>query len=246
MSLSQENINKLVFGGIYRADPKEVGIYCSKYNDRLNDQRYGWWIPAHAKDKNTGEDKYYMIDTYQISGDLYKKRYANNKEERYNGLLNGLESLKNPDEGGNWASGMPFNYYYSAIVKLTDNNINTFKLKADLHDYEMSNEDECRNYNEEDVIRYLQLYNEHCYSSGGIIVVKKNAETNYINKINAKISDILSHISTPSNWGNYEVDQLLKIEEEAIEKNAKYNKKKLDATVKYNNFINLHLSLFVV
>ena len=133
---------------------------------------------------------------------------------------------------------MPFHYYYSAIVKLTDENINIFKLKADLHDYRMSDEDECRNYNEEDVIRYLQLYNEHCYSSGGIIVVKKDAKINYKNKINAKANDILKGIHAPDSWSDYKIKELLEIEKEAIENNAEYNKKKLDATIKCNNFIN--------
>lgn len=238
MSLSQENINKLVFGGIYTALGTDIEKYLQSYTNRLNDQKYGWWIPVHATDKQTGEDKYYMIDTYQISGDLYENRYAANKEDRYNGLLKGLERLNIPENGGNWASGMPFHYYYSAIVKLTDGNINIFKLKADLHDYRMSNEDECRNYNEEDVIRYLRLYNEHCYSSGGIIVVKKDAKINYKNKIDAKTNDILKGIHAPDSWADYKIEELLEIEKEAIENNAEYNKKKLDATIKCSNFVN--------
>ena len=73
MSLLQENMNKLVFGGIYRADVADIKKYCPAYAERLNDQKYGWWIPVHAMDKQTGKNKYYMIDTYQISGDLYEK-----------------------------------------------------------------------------------------------------------------------------------------------------------------------------
>ena len=238
MSLSLKNIKKLVFGGVYRANSVEVEKYCSRYTDRLNDQKYGWWIPVHTKDKKTNEDKYYMIDTYQISGDIYKNRYANSKEERFKGLIEGLESLDTPIERGNWVSGMPFNYYYSAIVKLDDNNIKIFKLVADLHEYRLTDDKECRDYSEEDVIEFLQLYNEHCYSSGGITIVKKDAKINYANKINAKISDIWKAIHEPYSYGNYDVDKLLKIEKEAIENNAKYNKRKLDAIIKYNDFIN--------
>lgn len=235
--LSKKNIKKIVFGGVYVANPSDIEKYYSKYTDGLNDQRYGWWIPTHSIDRETGEDKYYMIDTYQISGDLYENKYSSSDKDRYNGLLKGLEKLEEAENGGNWASRMPYNYYYSAIIRLTDENIDIFKLKADLHEYRMSNQDECRNYSEEDVIHCLRLYNEHCYSSGGIVIVKNDAKINYTNKINAKISDIWKDIDEPYSCGDYKVKELLEIEKEAVENNQKYNKKKLDAIIKYNNFI---------
>lgn len=238
MSLSLENIKKIVFGGVYIAEQSDIKRYCSNYTNNLNDQKYGWWIPTHTRNKETGQEQYYMIDTYQISSDLYENKYANSKDERYKGLLEGLESLNDPENHGNWAARMPFDYYYSAIVKLDDDNIDIFKLKADLHEYRLTDDKECRNYSEEDVIHCLKLYNEHCYSSGGIIVVKKDAKINYANKINAQINDIWKDIHEPYTYGDHKVEKLLEIEKEAIENNSKYNKRKLEAIIKYNNFIN--------
>ena len=235
MNLSQENIDKLVFGGIYQIDDEDLEKWCPNQLERLNDQHYGIWVPVHSISKE-GEENYYMIDTYQISTDCYNNKYSYEKEKVWDGLIQGLEEMKEP-ERGRWVANKPCDYFYSAIIKVTNENIDIFHLVADLHDYRLSDEKEIREYNEEDVIRRLRLYNEHCYSVGGVCAVRKNAKLNYENKINAKISDIQRWIDYPRPANDYEIGELLKIEQEANEKGANYDKDKLDKFVEFNKFL---------
>lgn len=60
---------------------------------------------------------------------------------------------------------------------------------------------------------------------------------NYQNKIDAKINDISRLIKQPNSASYYSIQELLKIEKEAIDNNAKYDKQKLDKFIKYNEFI---------
>lgn len=235
MNLSQENIDKLVFGGIYQIDDEDLKEWCPNQLERLNSQYYGIWVPVHSINKE-GEENYYMIDTYQISADCYDNKYSYEKEEVWNGLIQGLEKMKEP-EHGRWVANMPYDYYYSAIIKVKNENIGIFHLVVDLHDYRLSDEKEIREYSEEDVIRHLRLYNEHCYSAGGACAVKKNAKLNYENKINAKISDIQKWVDYPRPASDYSIDELLKIEQEAKEKGANYDKDKLDKFIEFNKFL---------
>ena len=232
--LSKENVDKLIFGGIYRIDYDDLKVWCPNQLERLNDQHYGTWIPVHSINKE-GEENYYMIDTYQMSGDYFNNKYNNDKEKRYKSLLEGLEECSN-GERGDYVARLPFNYYYSAIIKITDENFHIFKLIADLHDYKLTNEEESREYNEKDVLHRIRLYNEHSYPNG-IVIVKKDAKINYQNKINAKISDIKKWMNYPDPASDYEIEELLNIEKEAIENNAEYDKCELDKFIKKNIFI---------
>lgn len=233
MELSKENIDKLIFGGIYRINYEDLKKWCPNQVEGLNDQHYGIWIPVHSINKK-GEENYYMIDTYQMSRDSFNNQYSN-KDERYKSLLEGLEKCSE-GEHGNWIAYKTYDYYYSAIIKITDTNFHIFKLIADLHDYELSDDNECRKYNKEDVLHYIKLYNEHNYPSG-IVIVKKGAKINYQNKIDAKICDIRRWMKQPKSASDYEIQELLKIEKEAIDNNAKYDKRELDKFINYNKFI---------
>ena len=97
-------------------------------------------------------------------------------------------------------------------------------------------EEESREYNEKDVLHRIRLYNEHSYPNG-IVIVKKDAKINYQNKINAKISDIKKWMNYPDPASDYEIEELLNIEKEAIENNAEYDKCELDKFIKKNIFI---------
>lgn len=234
MELSKENIDKLIFGGIYKIDREDLRRWCPNQVERLNDQNYGIWIPVHSINKK-GEEHYYMIDTYQVSYSCFEGVFSSDRNKRYEGLLEGLERCSD-GEHGFYVAGNTGNYFYSAIIKVTDANFHIFKLIADLHDYELSNDDECRKYNDEDVLRYIKLYNEHNYPSG-IVLVRKGAKINYQHKIDAKISDIRRWIERPRSASDYDMQELLKIEKEAIDNNAEYNKQKLEEFIEYNKFI---------
>ena len=105
-----------------------------------------------------------------------------------------------------------------------------------MHDYKLTDEKESREYSEEDVLDYVRLYNEHNYPKG-IVIVKKDAKINYQNKIEAKISDIKKWMSYPDPASDYEIEELLNIEKEAIENNAEYDKCEFDKFIKKNIFI---------
>ena len=51
MELSKENIDKLIFGGIYRINNEDLKRWCPNQVERLNDQHYGLWIPVHSINK---------------------------------------------------------------------------------------------------------------------------------------------------------------------------------------------------
>lgn len=234
MELSKENIDKLIFGGIYKIDREDLRRWCPNQVEMLNDQNYGIWIPVHSINKE-GKEHYYMIDTYQVPYSCFEGVFSSDRNKRYEGLLEGLERCSD-GEHGFYVAGNTNNYFYSAIIEVTDANFHIFKLIADLHDYELSNDDECRKYNDEDVLHYIRLYNEHNYPSG-IVLVKKGARINYQNKIDAKISDIRRWIERPRSASDYYMQELLKIEKEAIDNNAEYNKQKLEEFIEYNKFI---------
>lgn len=232
--LSEETLKKIKFGTVYTADPSAVGIYYPNYINDLNDQRYSFWIPAHYKKDNN--DAYYMIDTYQIKRELYEDIYTYDKEKYMQSLLNGLRRLKDPEDGGNYACRMPYDYYYSAIVKITNENINIFKEVCNLEEYRLSNKDECRYFDEKDVVKYLKLFNGHEYPDG-IIIVRKDAKYNYNNLIEAKLYDIIKDTQKPDYANDYYVNDLKRIQLEAIENKAEYNKEKLEDILKYNEFL---------
>lgn len=234
MELSKENINKIIFGGIYKIDSEDLKEWCPNQLEGLNNQHYGIWIPVHSVNKK-GEENYYMIDTYQMSRDAFDNLYSDNEDERYESLLKGLERCSE-GEHGNWVVYKTYDYFYSAIIKITDSNFHIFQLIADLHDYKLSDDKECRKYNEEDVLHCIKLYNDHNYPYG-IVIVKRGAKINYQNKIDAKISDVKKWMKEPIPATDYEIEELLKIEKEAIDNKAEYDKQKLDEFIQYNSFI---------
>lgn len=63
MKLSKKNIDKIVFGGIYKIEKEDLREWCPNQLEALNNQHYGFWIPVHSINKE-GEENYYMIDTY--------------------------------------------------------------------------------------------------------------------------------------------------------------------------------------
>lgn len=237
MELSNKNIKKIVWGGIYDVDLEEIEKYLPRYNDNFNHQHYGIWIPVHYINKNN-EDNYYMIDTYQVDGDLYENRFGT-KEIQLEEILKGLENLKDGKGKSGWVCNMPYDYYYSAIVKLTDENLAIFHFIADLHNYKIVDKEATRYYDEKDYLYGIRLYNCHNYPTG-IYLLKKNAQINYDKKIKVKLSDMFKYnIETPKSASNYVVDEILELEKEAIKNNAIYDKEDLDKKLKLNEFINI-------
>lgn len=233
MKLSKETMQKIIFGGIYKVDMSKIGEYSKVYTNPLNDQRYGWFVPVHYM--NDKEDNYYMVDTYLIDRQLYDNLYTNDKSEYIDCLVNTLKSLSNADQGRR-VFYMVYNHYYGCAIKLTDTTINLFTLIADLSHYKLTDVNECRYYNDSDVVKGVKLYNEHNYPDG-IIIVKKEAVYSYNNLINAKINDVINYIRKPNYCSDYFINELIQIQKEADEKGCNYDKEKLNAILDYNKFM---------
>ena len=202
--LKQENIDKIVWGGIYKAN-SEVNQYCVRSNG--NDQRYEYWVPAF----NEKNGEYYMINTYQ--------REDHGSLER---IVENLEKLKTT---GSYAVYHCCNYYYNSAIKLQDYIFDKFELVADLHDYEQTS---CAyKYNEKDVIEWVQLYWEHAYPTG-INIVKKNAKVDTWKEIDRKAQDALNSMRIPrvSNFRIVELEEILKNEK------GNFNRVKVEAVLK--------------
>lgn len=220
--------------GIYNADLSKLGKYYPQFENNLNDQYYNIWIPVHYKKEDI--DEYYMIDTYQVSLSLYHNCYSNKIEEVYESYIKGLKSLKFP-KYGNQAIYNCSEYFYSAAVKLDNNIIDLFSLRADLRKYRLNERNEYKDYNEADVVKYVKLYSGHNYSLGGVIFIRRNAKIDFKNKIDTRLDNILDSIKTPDFCNEFYIKEVLDIEKEAIKSKSKYNKKRLDDILKLNQCI---------
>lgn len=156
---------KVIFGGIYRN--KKNYIYCDG-----NDQHYGYWIPAAAKDKD-GSISYKMVDTYMVDNPCWGK-VGMDKRLWY------LEQANCGETSWQIYNGHK-NYYYQNVVFLKSDelNENEWELIADLHDYEAIDDEASRDYHPNDLLKYVPLWNEDCYrwdwNGVGKIYVRKGA-----------------------------------------------------------------------
>lgn len=167
---------KMIFGGIYERKNR-----C--YSD-LNSQRYDIYIPAAYKDKD-GEIMYKMVDTYMVRNPCWGKV---DMEKR-------LWFLEQANCGEtSWEIFFGHNdYFYQNIVKLPTDELDEkdWELIADLHDYVMVGDDESNDYLEEDLLKYIPLWNEdtfrwHGYGVGKIYLrkgAKKDGWKRYCNAL---------------------------------------------------------------
>ena len=234
--LSKENIRKLIFGGLYKIDEEDLKIYCPNQLEFLNDQHYGLWVPVHSINSE-GQDKYYMLDTYQIDKDIYKHQYNTSSKERYEYLIKGLESLQGPKDNGNWVSTMPYDYFYSARIQITDKNIHIFKLYIDLHQYTICPDKENRYYKEQDLAYNIKLYNCHSYFTNGINLVRKEAKIDPDKRIKGQLQDMEVWMQEPISSSEYSMNQLKELLEQFDKDNITYDKEVVNKFIQYNEFL---------
>lgn len=229
--LSEENINKIVWGGIYKC---KVSNPCHNYNDRLNDQKYYIWIPVCDDIEDTSGIKrkeYGMVDTYQVPiGVSFTDKGVPENLKGIERLVFKLTRLENPEYGG-YVKRKTWDYYYRAYVKLTDNNFNDFELLGDLHDYETTKNAE--HYDDENVLTSIKLYQGHAYPYG-INLVRKGADINIKNKINNIIYENEWWVHEPRPVQNYVLEELKELEKRAIKENKEYDKDRLEKYYKLN------------
>lgn len=239
MKLSDDNINKIVWGGIYRCTDKNP---CYRYGDSLNNQKYYIWIPVcfnYEDDKGKEQIEYGMIDTYQVPYNiLFDSSKYHDELEKLNGfeaIVFKLTKLQEKDNG-RYVRSKAFDYYYSAFVELDDNNFKSFELIADLHDYKKTSNYESKDYKEEDILRNIQLYFEHAYPYG-IDLIRKDAKIDYEKKLNNVIREIYNEIKQPESINDYYIEKLKNVEKEVIKNNVSYEKEKVNKIIKLNEFI---------
>lgn len=222
--LSYENVERLIFTGIYTASARALAPY-EKINESFPwDQRYDFWIPVKVPSKN-GEDHYYMINTYQVEP---KWRYSD-PEEMYEKTIEAME--KNRKDG--WSvyheTG---NYYYRSATLLDDKNIELFRLVGDLKDYNYVSWMDVGNYAEEDTITYVHLFRDNF--PDGICLVRKGAKEVVQRKIDNLINQTMDRIKSPYIRADA-CDRILALTNAADVTGEKYN---VDKVLAYLAFFN--------
>lgn len=215
----------VIFGGIYTENQK-LRIYLPRYYEYLNDQKNHYWFPIRVvKD---GEDDIYMLDTYQFEMP-YECR------NNYAKMVEYLKSLGEPKDN-TWEKNKAYDYYYSAVIQLTKQNIEAFDLVANLEEYEIVDSEQARYYDEKYVIKGVMMWNYHG-SGRGVHIKRKDAKLQYDLMIDNLYFDVINSIKKPdiSTWY---VDKLLECEKEAIKNGAIYDKKKVEYVLKIQKYVN--------
>lgn len=186
-------LDKVVFGGVYKAYPADVAGVSDRidWRDPYN-QHYGIFIPVY----NEKTDKVHMVDTYKIQN-LYGP---------IDKLVEKFEAFK--ESGSYVISKAYFDYYYNTSPELTDYNFNKFEFLGDLNDYTESFEGSAQEYEKEDVLR-IKLAWERKYPNGDVLVRKgaKKSLRNTLQNSNWALSDSAS-FSNP-NYSRIEYDSLV-------------------------------------
>ena len=223
--LSKANAEKLVFGGIYTANPADLAAYEHINTDSPWDQRYRYWVPVRILNEKTKEHKFYMVNCYQIDSSCYVPE----KATRFENLV------KRYTEGffvdGSSVLNKTWNYYYKSGTLLTDYNLNCFKFVADLHDYRYVSERDSENYLESNVLRHVQLFREHNYPNG-IVLVRKDAKESAARQIEAMINDAMRYAEAPR-VSIADLEKLRNMISEAEKSDQTFNVAKTMAAVTY-------------
>ncbi|MCK9470169.1 MAG: hypothetical protein M0Q88_00255 [Bacilli bacterium] len=223
-------IEKIIFGGIYEHN-SNLEKYLPRYYERLNDQKQGYWFPVRVV-KEDGSDDIYMVDTYQ-----FEMPYEYQKD--YDKMVEFLKSLGEPTNNSHYPNSyyanMPFDYYYSARVLITESSIEAFDLLVNLEDCIVVREEEARYYDKEDVFRRVKFWNYH-NSRNGVILKKKSAKLNYELKIMNLINDALSNRGINAIY-DYYVDNVLECVKDANESSSYYDKNRVEYLLKLKKYL---------
>lgn len=201
MATSQEIVNKVVFGGLYKV---KAGTW---KGGSLNDQCYCLAIPVMDSDGNL-----WMQDTYQL--DRPHKDSGENISDA------AIREICGFDEGynGYCIKRARWDYYYKNQRKIvTEDDLNGFDLICDLHYYRaLEPWEDYREYKSEDIVHRAILFNEHgfnwdCGGALGATLVRKNADKDSVCMLNKAIQDAYSNFKWPNGWWNIkEVDNAVK------------------------------------
>ena len=191
--------NKVVFGGIYEANPSKI---CSS-TDRINgyDQHYGLFVPVF--NQKTG--KVHMVDTYKI--------------DMYCNYENAIKKLKQFSEGGAYTISQAYSeYYYNTSPVLTEKNLHLFWFLGNLEDYIEVSKSDYMKYEDNDKMKVSNIYLgfEWKYPNGSYLV-KKGAKKSQLKDLKCLNSLISDNCTFRTFWNLEEFEENLKKYEESEE-----------------------------
>lgn len=203
-------INKF---GLYKNVVPRHQIWGLKSHKWLDDQTQGWWLPFFK------DGEIYLVDTYHINN--YKR----------NEFIEKLIEDNENNKDNNWlVDRANWEYYYGGSVKITSITKDCFKEVCDLRYFKPTSDDP-NDYEEEDIVRNVQLWFEHGYPNGVTLKRKdasKSINKQALNKMYQTLDDIcISWIRS------YDVEEL-----EKYLKSSKVDEKiklKLEAALRYIN-----------
>lgn len=198
-------INKF---GLYENIVHRCKILGLKSGD-LDTQTQGWWLPFFK------DGEIYLVDTYHID-------YSTKKS------LEEFVKDNEDNKDNSWLIGRSdWDYYYGGSVKITPMTEGCFREVCDLRYFEITKDDP-DDYEEEDIVRHVQLWFEHGYPRG--VTLKRKDASKSINKqaLN-KMYKTTENVCTSFIWDsdikelddylkNPKVDEKIKVQLEAAMK----------------------------
>lgn len=149
--------------GLYKATVPHWKIPGLK-SDRFDDQTQDWWLPFYDENGNI-----HMVDTYHIE-------LRSTKEGQT--ILDGIVKDASEKTNNSWLIFRANSqYFYGGSVKITEETEKYFEEVCDLREFEISRVN-ANDYSREDFIDGVQLYFEHAYPNG-VLLLRKNAKKDF-------------------------------------------------------------------
>lgn len=153
--------------GLYKATVPHWKIPGLK-SDRFDDQTQYWWLPFYDKNGNI-----HMVDTYHIE--------LRSTKEGQTILDKILEEASEKTDNSWLIFRANSQYFYGGSVKITEETEKYFEEVCDLREFEISRAG-ANDYSRKDFVNDVQLYFEHAYPNG-VLLLRKNAKKDFNREI---------------------------------------------------------------
>ena len=149
--------------GLYKSNVPRWKIPGLK-SDRFDDQTQDWWLPFYDENGNI-----HMVDTYHIE-------LRSTKEGQT--ILDRIVKDASEKTNNSWLIFRANSqYFYGGSVKITEETEKYFEEVCDLREFEISRVN-ANDYSREDFVDGVQLYFEHAYPNG-VLLLRKNAKKDF-------------------------------------------------------------------
>lgn len=214
--------DKIVWGGLYKVNHRRWDNKSIR-----NDQVYYQAVPCMRKDGTI-----WMQDTHQIDRCSMK-----NGQTQTEAAIERIFEFKNP-VSGDWTICRSRGWYHDGNEELTEDRLADYELICDLHDYRPFEQmEDYRDYDNEDILFHIHLFNEHGYSWNygdiGVKLVKKDAQPVIYNKFLASINDTYSDCKTPYCYSIH-YDKMIELHKQLIDSGQRIHPKE---QIRYENVI---------